>query len=94
MDTLKFIKCRIRILHPFDPFKESLHYTKEIEVDYEGEALNGIPHGIGFLYYIFNSNVNNWQSFRGFAQMQDGQIHGGYALFIAGDNFKYSFTYM
>ncbi len=63
-----------------------------IEVDFEGETLNGIPHGIALLTY--NSKGSGGDSFKGMAFMMDGKINGGPALFIKGNDARYMFSYM
>ena len=48
-NTFKFEKKLIEIVHPFDD--EMGDSEKMIEVTYEGETMDGVPHGLGCVEY-------------------------------------------
>ena len=58
---------------------------------YEGETLDGVPHGYGRIIYI-DPNQTKLNSMRGWVHMVHGKLHGGPAVFEwpQGDKLVYS----
>ena len=52
--TTIFKKMKHQIVHPYkNPFN-----PKKIEVDIEGETFNGVPHGLCFIYFVYNGEFD------------------------------------
>ena len=75
-NTFRWVKGNINIVHPYSGQK------KVISVEFEGETINGTPHGLCFLTYSGDKEKGN--NFRGTATMKHGVLHGGQALFSSG----------
>ena len=50
-----FQKMKHNIVHPYEiPFN-----PKMIEVEIEGETFNGVPHGLCFIYFVYNGEFED-----------------------------------
>ena len=50
-------KAKVSMLHPFAANRPGWNVTKKIEVDVQGEFLNGKPHGLCFLFFKYNGEL-------------------------------------
>ena len=85
---------KVQIYHPYRV--ESIqHQRAKINCVFEGPTMNGKPHGLGYLSYTEGNNDKDVYSFTGIGLMDEGELHGGPALFTRGDGsrFLYSFMY-
>jgi hypothetical protein len=94
-NTLKFERKEIEILHPYACYNDNRHLYQKIKVYFEGETLNGHPHGYCFVRYIHEvDKLSDVRSFKGVGVMLSGEFHRGPALFQAGDGQRFSFAFM
>jgi hypothetical protein len=56
-DPLMAKKAKVSMLHPYAANRPDRDVTKEIEVDVQGEFLNGKPHGLCFLFFKYNGEL-------------------------------------
>lgn len=70
--------------HPF--------HFEEVTVEFEGETLNGKPHGLCFLNYSTDEDEDD--HFRGLGMMKEGKLHGGPACFALKNGDALSTSYM
>lgn len=92
INTLKWEKQVVEILHPYWCYFNDSHLTNKIKATYEGETLNGIPHGWGRLAYTDVEDKS--LSFSGWVHMEQGRLHNGAAIFERGDGYRYVFSHM
>ena len=50
-------KAKVSMLHPYAQNAFGNDVTKKIEVDVQGEFLNGKPHGLCFLFFKYNGEL-------------------------------------
>ena len=56
-DPLMAKKAKVSMLHPYAANKPGRDVTKKIEVDVQGEFLNGKHHGLCFLFFKYNGEL-------------------------------------
>jgi hypothetical protein len=94
-NTLKYERKEIEILHPYACYSDNRHLNQKIKVYFEGETLNGSPHGYCFVRFVHEGDkVSDIRSFKGVGLMLKGEFHRGPALFLAGDGQRFSFSFM
>ena len=81
----RWLKGTIQITHPYVIYYDGSHV--KVAVEFEGETLNGKPHGLCFLNYEGDED-NKWKNFRGIGMMREGELHGGPACFVREDGFR------
>ena len=81
----RWLKGTIQITHPYAVYYDGSHV--KVAVEFEGETLNGKPHGLCFLNYE-GDKVNKCNNFRGMGMMREGELHGGPACFVRGDGMR------
>ncbi len=91
MNTCKFESVKVDIIHPYAAYYDDSHLKTKVEALYEGETLDGIPHGWGKLSH---QQEVKFSSFNGFVHMVKGELHGGPALFERGDGDRVVFSNM
>ena len=84
-NTFRWLKGTIDIIHPFANNLASNQV--KVAVDFEGETLNGKPHGLCFLNYKGEKDNKNG-NFRGMGMMREGELHGGPACFVRGNGVR------
>jgi antitoxin component YwqK of YwqJK toxin-antitoxin module len=91
-NTYKIERLVLSIVHPY-AFDKNIEVEPElIKAVYYGQTMNGVPHGLGKLFY--KDDVDIWINFEGMVTMTNGQVHGGPALFFKGDGYRESFDMM
>ena len=85
-NTFRWLKGTIQITHPYITYEDGSHV--KVAVEFEGETLNGKPHGLCFLNYDKADKVNKRFNFRGMGMMREGELHGGPACFVRGDGWR------
>ena len=85
-NTFMWLKGTIKITHPYT-FNEYGSSHDKVTVMFEGETLNGKPHGLCYLDYE-GDNDYEALSFRGMGMMREGELHGGPACFVRGDGHR------
>lgn len=91
-NTCSFEKQMIEIIHPYSCENDDSHTYQKIKVIYFGETVNGIPNGFGKIK--FAHSTDRTLSFKGWAFLVDGQIHGGPAFFISETGHRRIFSSM
>jgi hypothetical protein len=105
---MKFRKIKHKIRHPYVRNETGFDISKMIEVEVEGELKNGVPHGQSFMFFTYKGELeSNYKApssvpfsdghhytFRGTGVFEDGVLSGGPALFIQGNGWTNSFSWM
>jgi hypothetical protein len=56
---MKFKKIKHKIMHPYAQKEKGFNLSKEIEVEVEGEVKNGVPHGLCYLKFFYNGELES-----------------------------------
>jgi len=75
-------------------YESGKHQMTKITCSYEGPTLMGKPHGLGYLQYTEGTNDKDVYSFTAIALLDEGEIHGGPALFTRGDGSRFAYSFM
>ena len=59
IDTLKHQQIKEwEIYHPYAQDNEDLDISRKIKVQVTGETYNGVPHGLGYVQFVYNGELH------------------------------------
>lgn len=102
-------RTKISMFHPYGNKKSGINSKKKIEVEVHGEYFNDLPHGLCFMYYRHNIELQqpgdssspsdsyldgNCLSFKGLGLFLNGVLTDGPAFFLKGCGGSLSCSWM